>query len=168
MSDPAFPLRAVPVSDPPSPLRAVPVSDPASPLRAAGPRRLSAAESMGDLGSGRHGRSVHHAAGDADSPLFTPPGTPPPPYGGSTCDMASATAASDWDRFDHEVGPPRPTGTAVEWWGEAAGRQGFLWEIWQQLGRKFKVPLKYCGKKFLITKVRRFELKLALCCVGIR
>ena len=58
---------------------------------------------MGDLGGGRHGRSPHHAIGDADSPLFTPPGTPPPPYGGSTCDVASATAGADWDRFDNEV-----------------------------------------------------------------
>ena len=64
---------------------------------------------MGDLGGGRHGRSPHHhTAGDADSPLFTPPGTPPPPYGGSTCDVASATAGGDWDRFDHEVWSPEP------------------------------------------------------------
>ncbi|XP_043228877.1 rho guanine nucleotide exchange factor 11-like isoform X14 [Amphibalanus amphitrite] len=76
------------------------------------PRRLSAAESMGDLGSGRHARSSHHVAGDADSPLFTPPGTPPPPYGGSTCDVASATAAGDWDRFDHEVSATDTSGSS--------------------------------------------------------
>ncbi|XP_063236975.1 rho guanine nucleotide exchange factor 11-like isoform X2 [Bacillus rossius redtenbacheri] len=68
-------------------------------------KRLLASESMSDLsGSGvspSRGKSISRSSWDVDSPRVTPPGTPPPPYGGS-----STNPAEEMDTLHVSEGQP--------------------------------------------------------------
>jgi hypothetical protein len=55
-------------------------------------RRLIASESMSDLSCGPK-RVIAGSTWDVDSPRVTPPGTPPPPYGGSCSVLSEGSEA---------------------------------------------------------------------------